>query len=502
VDTLEISNTQLNGDAASLKGGALYAQQVTTAQLCGLSVSDVTAAMSGGGIYATDSTITLGAEDGSCAASQISGAVALEGAALSLIDTSDAPDAVGLSAVGLALTQLNPDGDDDAGRISHDEAIYVATPGALRLSGLSTPGGLGDLALLTASESEVTLLDLDVVNEEITSSSQFAAVQQSVISLHRPASVDLRGVRICGFVAEAQADETPDVVHVDAPVGDVLIAQSALFGVNGFGALVRVIPDDSGLSVAAVTLRHNSLLGAKKEAQDGATIRAGSVVATGNLLHRLDVGLTLIAQSGETETYNLFSDTVSSPRRDGDGLVVRVDERSTDKVETLGLVSAFVDTSCAALPELLESSPAVNGGDPAGAPDPDGSIPDQGALPLTLDDTDGDGSYDVDDCAPDDPTVGDSLEEIYGDGIDNDCDPTTIDDDQDSDGLSRGLDCDDADPTPCPLVSEYFGGRAAWGCATTPSSAPTPASAPTAPGLRWFAPLALMIWRRRRRQGC
>ena len=496
VETLEITDTTLTGDTASIKGGALHLHKVTDARLCGLSMTGVTAAVSGGAVYATDSGLTLGADNGSCAASQISGAVALEGAALSFFDTSDAPDGVGLSAVGLELTQLNPDPDGDDRRITGDEAIFVSTSGALTLSGLSTPGGLGDLALLTASEAVVTLTDLDVRDEQTTSTGQYVAVQQSVIELSRPASVALRGVWICGFVAEAQSEGTPDVVHIDDPAGDVLIDHSALFGVEGFGALVRVVPDDSGLSEAAVTLEHNSLIGAKKGDQDGATIRAGSVVATGNLLHRLDVGLTLIGSFGEAETYNLFSDAVTSPRRDEDGLVVRVDDSSTDKVVSLDLVPAFVDTSCAALPELLETSPAVNGGDPDGARDPDGSIADQGALPVTLNDTDGDGSFDVDDCAPDDPTVGDTVAEVYGDRIDNDCDPTTLDDDEDGDGLLRGLDCDDADPTPCPLVSAYFGGRAAWGCVTAP---PFTAAAPR---LHWSAPLALLIWRRRRRQGC
>ena len=82
----------------------------------------------GGALYATDSTITLGADDGSCAASQISGAVAPEGAALSFFDTSDAPDDVGLSAVGLQLSQLNPNSEDgDDRRITQDEAIYAST---------------------------------------------------------------------------------------------------------------------------------------------------------------------------------------------------------------------------------------------------------------------------------------------------------------------------------------------------------------------------------------
>ena len=316
-------------------------------------------------------------------------------------------------------------------------------------------------------------------------------VQQSVIQLSRPASVNLLGARICGFTAERLTEETLAMVQIDSPAGDVHIAQSALFGAQLFGALVRVIPDDSGVSAAAVTLRHNSLIGATKELQDGATIFGGSVIATGNLLHRLDVGLILSAQDDALETYNLFSDTVSTPRRDDGGQTVRLDETSTDEAAPMGFVAAFVEGSCAALPELLETSPAVNGGDPAGARDPDGSIADQGALPVTLDDTDSDGSYDIDDCAPDDPTIGDTLDEVYGDGIDNDCDAGTIDDDQDKDGLLRGLDCDDADPAPCPLVSEYFGGRAACGCAFT---------AP-APQLHWLAPLALVIWRRRRRQG-
>lgn len=502
VERLEVSEALFDGDTASLKGGGLHLTQVNAARLCGLTLSEVTATVSGGALYATDSTITLGADDGSCAASQISGAVAPEGAALSFFDTSDAPDDVGLSAVGLQLSQLNPNSEDgDDRRITQDEAIYASTSGALSLSGLSTPGGMGDLALLTAIEGEVSLIDVEVLDAGTTSYAQFVAVQQSVIELTRPASVDVQGLRICGFIAEGDSTGSLDMLRVDAPVGDVLIAQSVLFGADAFGALLRVLPDDSGRSDAAVTLRHNTLIGAKKEFQDGAKIDAGSVLATGNLLSRLDVGLTLTGlrasgQGGAAEIYNLFSESVSTPLNDEDGRLVRVHESSTDKVKSLDLVPAFTEISCATLPELLESSPAVNGGDPEGARDPDGSIADQGALPTTLEDSDDDGSFDVDDCAPDDPTLGDTLDEIYGDGLDNDCDPGTLDDDQDGDGLLRGTDCDDTDPTPCPLVNEYSGGRAACDCASAPGAMPA------APRRLWLAPLLLALWRRRRRQGC
>ena len=487
---VELDSTTLSTNTATIKGGAVHLQEVVTTQLCGLSVSGGSAVASGGGIYALDSALTLGTEDGSCAASQISGAVAPTGAALSFVDTTAAPDGVGLSAVGLQLTQLNV--NSSAGVMLEDQAIYVSTSGALELRELSTPGGLGSLALLTAIEAEVTLHDVSVVDEGLTQSTDYAAVQQSVILLSRPASVDLQRARICGFVADGETTGALDMVTVDAPVGDVLIAQSVLWGAASFGALVRVRPDDSGVSDVEVMLRHNSLIGGIKDAQDGAKLDAGSVVATGNLLSRLDVGLILSGSEGATETYNLFGKNVSSPLRDEANKVVRIDDTSTDEVSTLGLVAGFVDTSCAALPELLETSPAVNGGDPEGAPDPDGSIPDQGALPITLVDSDGDGSFDVDDCAPEDPAIGDTVEEIYGDGIDNDCDPTTIDDDEDGDGLVRGVDCDDADATPCPLVSEFFGGRAACGCAA--------ASAADAPRLLWLVPFLGMIWRRRRRQ--
>ncbi|MCK6524236.1 hypothetical protein L6R49_22755 [Myxococcota bacterium] len=472
---VEVTNVELVGDTASLKGGGLYLQRVVEARLCGLLLDGVTAALSGGGVYALDTALTLG-DGGDCAASEITGAAAPEGAALSLVDTSAAPDGVGLSVVGLTLTQLNP-GE------SGGEALFASTAGAVSLRSLSAPSGLGDLALLTAVEAAVTLHDLNLVNLGVTDSAQFAATQQSLIQLTRPASVDLQRVAVCGVVGSgAEA-----LIDVEAPVGDVLIERSALYGLTGFAALVRVLPDDTGASAAAVTLRHNSLLGASKGSMDGAELRAERVTATGNLLHRLDAGLIL--SSSSAETYNLFGDTVSEPRRDEDGAAVRIDETSTDEVEALGLVTTFSEGSCAAPPELLEGSPAVNGGDPAGERDPDGSIADQGALPTTLSDSDGDGSYDVDDCAPLDPTIGDTVAELYGDGLDNDCDPSTRDDDEDGDGLLRDVDCDDTDPSPCPPTWVYAGGRAGWGCAAVPDAAPP------------VGILALTLLIRRRRHG-
>ncbi|MBK9370921.1 MAG: hypothetical protein IPN01_32290 [Deltaproteobacteria bacterium] len=59
-------------------------------------------------------------------------------------------------------------------------------------------------------------------------------------------------------------------------------------------------------------------------------------------------------------------------------------------------------------------------------------------------DADGDGLLAAEDCDDGDPTLGG--DELPYDGIDNDCDPLTLDDDLDGDGFALAEDCDDGDP--------------------------------------------------------
>lgn len=61
------------------------------------------------------------------------------------------------------------------------------------------------------------------------------------------------------------------------------------------------------------------------------------------------------------------------------------------------------------------------------------------------DDLDGDGLLVADDCNDTDAGIGGA--EVTYDGVDNDCNPTTPDDDLDGDGHLRADDCDDADAT-------------------------------------------------------
>ena len=64
--------------------------------------------------------------------------------------------------------------------------------------------------------------------------------------------------------------------------------------------------------------------------------------------------------------------------------------------------------------------------------------------PLTLDDDlDGDGFALEEDCDDENAMINPSMEEEAYNGIDDDCDPLTLDDDLDGDGFALGEDCDD-----------------------------------------------------------
>jgi predicted outer membrane repeat protein len=99
---------------------------------------------------------------------------------------------------------------------------------------------------------------------------------------------------------------------------------------------------------------------------------------------------------------------------------------------------------------LQSSSPARDAGDPS-LFDLDGSRSDMGSFggPSASDgDEDGDGwSRSEGDCDDGDASAHPGATEQVYDGVDNDCDPTTLDDDLDQDGYGHETDCEDEDPS-------------------------------------------------------
>jgi MYXO-CTERM domain-containing protein len=109
---------------------------------------------------------------------------------------------------------------------------------------------------------------------------------------------------------------------------------------------------------------------------------------------------------------------------------------------------------------LGAGSPARDAGDPE-LLDLDGTVSDMGSYggPEATDgDVDGDGwARSEGDCDDAEGTVNPGQSEQVYDGLDNDCDPATLDDDLDGDGFGLEQDCDDEDPTINPDAEDVYG---------------------------------------------
>ncbi len=91
----------------------------------------------------------------------------------------------------------------------------------------------------------------------------------------------------------------------------------------------------------------------------------------------------------------------------------------------------------------------------------DNNLRNMGAFPGLPVDMDGDGALPPecggDDCDDSDPYVGPGAPEVPYDGVDNDCDEGTEDDDLDGDGFPQAEDCDDSNPEVNPSATEVPG---------------------------------------------
>lgn len=100
----------------------------------------------------------------------------------------------------------------------------------------------------------------------------------------------------------------------------------------------------------------------------------------------------------------------------------------------------------------LVSFTAACGGDDKTTPD------EETAAPIGPTDNDGDGVPEEEDCDDEDAAVSPEAEESPYNGVDDDCDPSTADDDLDGDGFLNAEDCDDTSAEINPDANERCDG--------------------------------------------
>lgn len=103
------------------------------------------------------------------------------------------------------------------------------------------------------------------------------------------------------------------------------------------------------------------------------------------------------------------------------------------------------------------------------------------------------------DCDDTNPNVNPGMNEVPYNGLDDDCDPSTPDDDLDGDGYGIATDCDDSNPNINPGMDEVTGNGLDDDC--DPGTLDDPGDCSTAPGTAswaWLVPFAAFAVRRRK----
>lgn len=190
---------------------------------------------------------------------------------------------------------------------------------------------------------------------------------------------------------------------------------------------------------------------------------AGSGVVRNTAFAGSGIAVSAVAGTSVNGDFNLFDDGVAHAA----GYAVAASIEGAASLSAAPVFEAHDpagDCSGDLLAPSLDS-PLVDAGDP-GLFDRDGTRADIGAtggpegFELLGGDRDLDGTPDIVDCGPEDPTRHPGATETPYDGVDQDCDGVDLDD-VDGDGVvgseAGGPDCDDADPAVRPEAEEDLG---------------------------------------------
>jgi len=407
------------------------------------------------------------------------------GADVTIIDSilrgGDARNGGGVHLTGGSLTLI--DTVFEASSATNEGAHVYASGSSVTIQGGSFTGGSADTGGVYVVDGTLVANGTRFVGNVATDASAIDAVRTTV---------DLYGVAFVGNVATNEATlrcTDSGACTVDATLFEANEASSAAMlsatdvpavsvtgttacRSDGVGSLLELTRSSLAMSGTVFTntastgaglvvgpsadasLVNNSLV--SDTAPDGLIFAEGPLTLTNNLIASIDSATAaVVALSSLDGGYNLYAD---NPGGDVDPAVL-----ATDLVGLDPMIGTVVPDSCDV--DALRAqvgSPLIDGGDPT-ILDADGSPSDIGAFGgdsanegIDGDDNDGDGVAEPADCNDDDPSIAPGLPEVFCNGVDDDCNPSTVDDaDADADGVSVcSGDCDDANPLVSPLATE------------------------------------------------
>lgn len=370
------------------------------------------------------------------------------GGALKLHGDSDNPPELALHGVSFTRTSAIETGGALWAEYVAVQVNLAGEGGTTPTTAVGTTADQGAFAWLYSGSLKAYLLDL----QDWNNTGAGAAIQAEGVD-----ELTVHNSHFCGGMSAGSAyGNALTVMGNGATASRVEVKGSVFQYTQATAASTTAVlgANDVHLTFWNNTLAHNADL-------VGVYLDSGELDLRNTLFYAQNTSVAILSGTtlAATVGYNLH-EQVQNLLYDGTGTGPLDDTDLVDQ-DPLFFDSAYssVEVDCVARPYLGWGSPAIDAGDPSLADRHDGTRPDIGAFggPTSeLGDGDGDGVYYGQDCDDTDPSRTPGNDEIWYDGVDNDCDSSTVDDDADGDGMPVDRDCDDNDPERLAITDELF----------------------------------------------